>query len=732
MGAVGLPLTSATVMSFTVYGVGLAMLWTFVIGVLTWVNISAGRHDGLEGARVEARALFNDYLLYMQPAYMTREFHEIGRHRQHITSLKPRRPENAPDSWESAALNAFVAGAEEQSSVEAAAGGLILRYMAPVTIEHQCLQCHGDQGYKLGDRVGGIAVELPLQATLDAARGREVATVFGYGLLWFMGLCGLGLSVRSDRRRIATAGRAAEALRESEERYRALVEKSSEAHFIIDETGHHVDCNHAALNMVGIITREQLFQLTAADLSPERQPDGSLSSERANVMIELALARGVHHFEWMHRKVDGEAFPVEVSITAIPHHGRTLLHSIWRDITDRKRAEQEKAKLEAQLQQAQKMESVGRLAGGVAHDFNNMLGVILGYAEMAMEQVDATQPTHAALTEIHKAATRSAGLTRQLLAFARKQTIATKVLDLNGTVEGMLTLLRRLIGEDIDLQWQPAADLWLVKVDPSQVDQILTNLLVNARDAITGVGKITVEAENATLDQAYCADHVGFRPGDYVRLAVSDDGGGMGPEMLAQIFEPFFTAKAFGQGTGLGLATVYGIVKQNHGFITACSELERGTTVTIYLPRHVDNATQVQTDVSRDPAKRGHETILLVEDEPAILTLTTKMLERQGYTVLAACTPGEAMRLARAYDGKIHLLMTDVVMPEMNGRALAENVLVLYPGVKRLFMSGYTANVIAHDGHLEDGVHFVQKPFSIKDLVAKVREALDGKEGRVS
>jgi CheY-like chemotaxis protein len=371
------------------------------------------------------------------------------------------------------------------------------------------------------------------------------------------------------------------------------------------------------------------------------------------------------------------------------------------------------------------MESVGRLAGGVAHDYNNMLGVILGHAEMALERVAPTEPLCHNLKEIRKAAERSADLTRQLLAFARKQTVAPKVLDLNKTVRAMSGMLRRLIGEDIDLAWMPGKELWTVNVDPSQIDQILANLCVNARDAIAGVGKVTVETGNISVDEAYCADHAGFVPGEYVLLAVSDNGCGMDAEVLSHLFEPFFTTKALGQGTGLGLATVYGAVKQNNGFINVYSELGQGTTFKIYLPRHAAKQAPPAEAGRAQAEGRGSETILLVEDEPAILKMVILMLEREGYTVLGAGTPGEAIRLAREHAGRIDLLMSDVVMPEMNGRDLAKNILSLYPDIRLLFMSGYTANVIAHQGVLDPGVHFLQKPFSRVHLIAKLREALD-------
>jgi PAS domain S-box-containing protein len=383
--------------------------------------------------------------------------------------------------------------------------------------------------------------------------------------------------------------------------------------------------------------------------------------------------------------------------------------------------------LESRLRQAQKLESVGRLAGGVAHDFNNMLSVILGHTELAMADMDPAQPLFSTLQEIQKAAERSADLTRQLLAFARKQTVAPRILNLNETVEGMLRMLRRLIGEDIDLAWLPGKNQWPVKLDPSQIDQILVNLCINARDAIIGVGKITIEMENITLDQDYCDDHPGFIPGDFVMMAVSDNGHGMDKDILDNIFEPFFTTKKAGHGTGLGLATVYGIVKQNNGFINVYSEPGHGTTFKIYLPRHTDELEQLKKEEKRwvIPVAQEHETILLVEDETAILNMTRQILEKFGYRVLSASTPDEAVRMTKDYTGAIDLLIADVIMPGMNGRDLAEHMISLYPGLRCLFMSGYTANVIARHGVLDKGINFIQKPFSIQALSIKVREVLD-------
>jgi PAS domain S-box-containing protein len=407
---------------------------------------------------------------------------------------------------------------------------------------------------------------------------------------------------------------------------------------------------------------------------------------------------------------------------------KSRLHASARligSILEAKLAEKAREKLQDQLTQSRKMESVGRLAGGVAHDFNNMLSVILGHTEMALEQVSPDDPLFDDLQEINKSARRSADLTRQLLAFARKQTVAPRVLDLSATVQEMHRMLRRLIGEQIQLVWQPGSDLWPVKMDPSQLDQILANLCVNARDAIAGgMGTITIAAENIALEGALLDEPDTPVSGDYVRLSVMDDGCGMDQQTLVNIFEPFFTTKPTGEGTGLGLATVFGIVKQNAGFVQVRSAQGQGTTFILYLPRHVMQAVQPATPTPTTPA-RAHGSILVVEDEPSILSMTVQMLERQGYTALGAATPGEALRVAREHSGDIDLLMTDVIMPEMHGRELANNMLVLYPGIKRLFMSGYTADVIAEHGVLEEDFNFIQKPFSMKELGDKIRSVLD-------
>ena len=507
--------------------------------------------------------------------------------------------------------------------------------------------------------------------------------------------------------------RAEEALRFTQ----FAIDHMADAAFWMTSDARFFYVNQAACRALGY-SLDELKRMTVADIDPDF-PMETWSDFWNELREERHLV-----FQTSHRAKAGSVYPVEVQANFVEVDGREYNCTFARDITARKRVDEEREKLQAQLNQAQKMESVGRLAGGVAHDFNNMLGAILGYTELGMMEVSPTDPIHGTLKDIQKAAQRSVDITRQLLTFARKQTVAPKVLDLNETLEGMLKMLRRLIGEDIDLAWLPGRDLGQVRVDPSQIEQLLANLFVNARDAIRDTGKITVETGTVTFDETYCAAHAGFVPGEYVLLAVSDDGCGMDAETLSHLFEPFFTTKAVGKGTGLGLATVYGMVKQNNGFINVYSEPVQGTTFKIYLPRHATEAGRTTKKDAAQPAARGNETILLVEDEPMILDITKTMLEHQGYTVQAAATPGEAIRLAREHAGEIHLLMTDVVMPEMNGRDLAKNLLSLYPNIKRLFMSGYTANVIAHHGVLDEGVQFIQKPFTVQTLAAKVREVL--------
>jgi len=512
-----------------------------------------------------------------------------------------------------------------------------------------------------------------------------------------------------------------EALRISERKYRRLHESMTDGFAYVDMQGTIRESNEAFRTMLGY-TDEELSRLTYIDLTPE-----NWHTYEQEIVQRQILQKGFSDvYEKEYRKKDGRIFPVELRTFLIRNDfgEKEDMWSIVRDLTERKRAQRFQQGLEDQLHQAQKMESVGRLAGGVAHDFNNMLSVILSYAEMGLGKTAPGSSVHGYFEDILDAARRSTSITRQLLGFARKQAVVPQVLDLNETVESMLKMLRRLIGEDITLTWLPQPNLWPVKIDPSQIDQLLANLCVNSRDAIIGVGKVTIETGMVTFDATYCASHVGAVPGEYVQLAISDDGGGIGKEIVDNIFEPFFTTKELGHGTGLGLATVYGIVKQNNGSINVYSEPGQGTTFKIYLPRHTVHIEKVEKEsIGASPRGQG-ETVLVVEDETVILKMTCIILSDLGYRVFSASSPAEAINWAHEHSAEIHLLLTDVIMPEMNGKDLAELLLISHPNLKCLFMSGYTANVIAGHGVLDKGINFIQKPFSVKDLSIKVRETL--------
>ena len=512
------------------------------------------------------------------------------------------------------------------------------------------------------------------------------------------------------------------ALLKSEERFRMTFEQAAVGIAHIAPDGSFLRVNRKLCDIV-CYSQEELLQKTFQEITcPE-----DLATDL--VYVQQLLDGTIDHYSMQKRYLTKGGSKIWVNLTvALVRKSSGLpdyFISVVEDITGTKKAEREHENLREQLAQAQKMESIGLLAGGVAHDYNNMLTVITGYAGMALKKYTAAgEPLYEDLMEILKASQRSIDITRQLLAFARKQTISPEVLDFNTTVEGMLNMLRRLIGEDIDLAWRPGDNLWNVYMDPSQVDQILANLCVNARDAIGGVGKITIETGNVTFDETYCVNHYGFVSGEFVLLAVSDDGSGMNKETLNHIFEPFFTTKAVGHGTGLGLATIYGIIKQNNGFINVYSEPDKGSTFRIYFSRYTGEIDKVSPyNVLLVPHSHG-ETVLLVEDELAILKMGTIMLEKLGYKVLAASTPKEAMDLAGKHADDICLLITDVVLPDMNGRDLADQIRILCPEIKILFMSGYTANAIAHRGVLDGGVNFLSKPFSEEGLAVMVNKVL--------
>lgn len=506
-------------------------------------------------------------------------------------------------------------------------------------------------------------------------------------------------------------------LKRSEERFRALTEYSIDTIMRFDREHRHLYVNPVVEKQTGM-KPEEFIGKTHLELGfPEDLC--ALWAEAIDGVFETAEP---HRIDFS--MPDGTVFDWQLTPEISSEGSVSAVITSARDITKRKKAEEDRARLEDQLRQSQKMESIGRLAGGVAHDFNNILTGILGYAEVIQSTLIPGDPILSDLEEIRKAAERASGLTSQLLAFSRKQIIDPKVIQPNAALESSQNMLSRIIGEDIDSVFSPQVDLWRIKADPAQVDQILVNLAVNARDAMPDGGKLTIETQNVSFDAEYCDSNPEAKPGKFVMLAVTDNGHGMDAETRRKIFEPFFSTKGGDEGTGLGLSTVYGIVRQNGGFINVYSEPGRGTTFKAYFPAVMDEAEEVTTkEVAEHPS--GSETILLVEDEEMVRRLAVRVLEKQGYEVLGHDSGGTALLFCERNDHPIDLIVTDVVLPGMNGRELFEKVQEGRPGIKVLFMSGYTENVIAHHGVLEEGTEFIQKPFTIEALTRKVRAVLD-------
>ena len=501
--------------------------------------------------------------------------------------------------------------------------------------------------------------------------------------------------------------------------FKHAIDTSPEAVFVMTQEGGFLFVNDQACSSLGL-AREDLLKMRIWDIDPSFPPE-----RWASHWEEMRTRRSCLRETTYHRK-DGSFFPVEVVAYRLTYGDRECHLAFVRDATERLKAEEERGKLEAQLLQSQKLESIGRLAGGVAHDFNNMLSIIVGYSEIMRAKIAPHDPLLKDLDQIQQAAERSKNMTRQLLAFSRKQIFEPKNLDLNDHIQRFENNLARLIGEDIELHFVPSPDAGTIEFDPTHMEQVLMNLAANARDAMPHGGKLTIETRNVVLDEAYCREHAGFMPGSFVRLSVSDNGIGMGAETVKYIFEPFFTTKDTGLGTGLGLATVYGIVKQGGGFINVYSEPGQGTTFKIYIPRTAGEAERL-TAMDTRPPEPGAETILLVEDDSMVRAMTEVILKNLGYKVISAGCPEKALALFKRQHASINLLLTDVVMPKMNGKELHDRMKSLCPELKSLFMSGYTTNVIVHHGVLDKGVHFISKPFSISALSAKIRAALESR-----
>jgi PAS domain S-box-containing protein len=550
-----------------------------------------------------------------------------------------------------------------------------------------------------------IALPILLLSMRDDIQSGQI--VVGLGAMMFSILCFcLRLLITQNRQRQAT-----DALLASEFRYRSLFERNMAGIYTSTFEGRILDCNPAFCEMFGY-TREELLGLPASVLyiGGDRERDALLAD-----LQHHGSKRGI---ELPYLRKDGRQIWTIENVSVIADgNGKRILEGAMLDITQRR-------SLELQLQQSQKMESVGKLAGGVAHDFNNLLTVMRGYCDLQLEKTALSDPIHGYAQQIASAVDRASGLTRQLLAFSRQQVMQARVVNLNTLLRDFEKLLRRLVGEDIEMRTILDPELGNVKVDPGQMEQVVMNLVTNARDAMPEGGVLTLETSNVTLDGLFLERHPYVLLGPYVRLAVSDTGTGIDEDTRPHIFEPFFTTKGLGKGTGLGLATAYGIVKQSQGYIEVYSEIGVGSTFAVHLPR-LDSDVRPLPAEKQLPAQRGKETILLVEDDEQLRSLAKTILESYGYTVLAVDDPSQAESDCEQHSGAIHLLLTDMIMPKINGREVARRVMARIPAIRVLYMSGFTTHTIVNQGVLEPGIFFLQKPFTAVALASKVREVLD-------
>jgi len=668
-------------------------------------------------------------LTLVNPAYMTRQV--LGQDdtplQGHITSLNPLNPDNKADPWETRALQALVTGATEFGEPRVQSDQPFYRYMQPLWTEKACLRCHGQQGYKEGDLRGGISVVVPLAERIEGwnEHNRRLAGVAG--ITWLAGLLGIHFS----RRRIS-AGTVQ--LQRERDNLELLFEVSPNANLLFDRDcrivlanaffrrvfcsggdptgkrfGEIIGCSHAATDPRGCG-----FSETCSTCTIDTALLAAVTDRQQTLGQECCLPGTTESPE-------PSCFIFSVSSLELFGEVRALL--ALADISRQKRAEAEREGMNQQLLQMQKVESIGRLAGGVAHDFNNMLAAILANVELTRRKLDQPEVAGEHLEQIAKAAGRSADLTRQLLGFARKQAIEPKVLHTNRAIGDLLPMLRRLIGEDIELLWKPSFEPLKIWIDPAQLHQILTNLVVNARDAMPHGGKLIL----ATSEHSFPPkdrQHPWSRPGNFCCLGVSDNGCGMSAEVQEKIFEPFFTTKEEGQGTGLGLATVFGIVQQNRGFLSIDSKLEKGTRINVFLPLST-GPIEASAEIGVDADKGGKETILLVEDEKLLLEATGQILQRVGYQVIQANSPRMALELFAGLSAPVDLLLTDVIMPGMNGAELAEKLRRQQAELRVVYMSGYPADIVNRRGILLEEDPLLQKPLRSRDLLYRLREIFD-------
>jgi PAS domain S-box-containing protein len=652
-------------------------------------------------------------LTLVNPAWMTRQVFELIGKRSalpiisHLTSLNYINPINRPDAWEEKALKEFEGGAKEFSSETTISDEPYMRIMRPFRTEQACLKCHGHQGYKVGDIRGGISISVPLRPHFEAETKEQKALLMSHMLLWLIGAGGIMLFSRNIQRHQRH-------IVESEEQYRILFESNPHPMWVYDiETYRFLTVNDAAVKHYGY-TRDEFLSMTIKDIRPAEDV-APLTENVARVTAGLDKA-GV----WRHRRKDGSLIYVEITSHTVDFGGRRAEIVLANDVTDSLR-------LEDQLRHSQKMEAVGLLAGGVAHDFNNVLTAIIGYGNLLSMKMAPTDPLRTYAESILTTSQRAAQLTQSLLTFGRKQVVNPLPLELNGIIMRVERLLKRLIREDIELKTELTNGNTTVLADSIQVEQMLMNLVTNARDAMPRGGRLTISSSVVDLDAEFVAAQQYGQPGPYVRVTVADTGDGMDEGTRERIFEPFFTTKEMGKGTGLGLATVYGIIKQHRGFIDVESSPGAGTSFHLYFPLIPKNAEHPSGRAGAS-LTGGTETVLVAEDDEMIRNLTRSVLTEFGYRVIEAKDGDDAVRVFGDNRDRIDLLLLDVIMPRKNGKAAYEEIRRIRPGIKALFMSGYSADIISKEGILEKGISFISKPVSPTELLLKVREVLDKKE----
>lgn len=731
------------------YTVLMVLTWTLLLFMsLSW-NSRVNHENNLEKARIEARTLFELNLVFrrwgamhggvyvpvtnavlpnpflqvperdvttttgrnltlVNPAWMTRQVFELlSEQSEHpiIARLISRQyvnPVNKPDEWEAEGLLAFERGKHELDIVATMRDEPYMRIMKPFIVEPPCLKCHG--GYKVGDIRGGISVSVPLAPHLNVEAHEQRALLMSHMLFWFIGSAGILLFYRRVERHERK-------IIESEEKYRVLFENNPHPMWVYDvETLRFLAVNDASEQHYGY-TRAEFLAMTIRDICPPEDRD---QLQRSDERITAGMD---HAGVWRHRKKDGTQIQVEITSHTVDFGGKRAEIVLANDVTER-------SKLEDQLRQAQKMEAVGLLAGGVAHDFNNVLTAIIGYANLMHMKLPPEDPLRNYADSILSTSQRAAQLTKSLLAFGRKQVINPVPVQLNGIVERIAKLLRRLIREDIELSISLTAEDTTILADSIQIEQVLMNLATNARDAMQRGGTLSIATSIVHVNREKVTSHGIVPPGQFIMLSVSDTGVGMDERTRERLFEPFFTTKEMGKGTGLGLASAYGVMKQHRGIVDVSSEVGTGTAFHLYFP-HIGMSESAKAVPGEAPVQGGAETILVAEDDEVLRNLTRSVLAEFGYTVIEARNGEEAVNVFRENADRIQLLLFDVIMPKKNGKDAMNEIRVLQPGIKVLFISGYSADIISTEGIVEGNFDVVTKPVSPVELLQKIRQVLD-------